>query len=197
MKQSPALRRGQPVWCAERDGGRPTRRYPSLRGHRACDVAIVGGGITGALIADTFAAEGISVSVLESGCVGCGSTVASSALLLQEPDHGLAHLARRYGRAAGRRIWQLSHDAVRDLVRRLRQHRIACDLVERDAVYYATTADAVRRLRAEHRLRLRAGFDGEWLTPEALRRLTGVPGSRRHPHPRQRAVRSLPGVPWA
>ena len=176
MRNTSALRRGQPVWCAERVGQRPTRRYPTLRGHRNCDVAIVGGGITGALVADTFASEGVSVSVLERGCVGCGSTVASSALLLQEPDRGLAHLARRYGRAAGRRIWQLSHDAVSDLVRRLRRHRIACDLVEREAVYYATTADAARRLRAEHRLRLRAGFDGEWLTPEALPRLAGVAG---------------------
>lgn len=176
MHHSLALRRGLPVWYAEGEGDQSGPRYPSLRGHRACDVAIVGGGITGALIADTFAAEGISVSVLESGRVGSGSTVASSALLLQEPDRGLAHLTRRYGRAAGRRIWQLSHDAVHDLVGRLRRHRIECGLVERDAVYYATTADAVRQLRAEHRLRLREGFGGHWLTSQALRRLTGVPG---------------------
>ena len=176
MRNAAALRRGQPVWCAEHEDQRPTRRYPTLRGHRSCDVAIVGGGITGALIADTFASEGVSVSVLESGCVGCGSTVASSALLLQEPDSGLAHLARRYGHGAGRRIWQLSQDAVRHLVRRIRQQGIACDLVERDTVYYATTTAAARRLRAEHQLRLRAGFDGNWLTPPDLCRLTGVPG---------------------
>ena len=177
MKRSPsALRRGRPVWLAERNGRGFPRRYPSLRGRHTCDVAIVGGGMTGALVAATFAAEGISVAVLESGRVGSGSTVASSALLLQESDQGLAELSRRYGRAASQRIWQLGQDAVRDLIERLRRHRIACDLVERDAVHYATTAEAVRRLRSEFQLRQAAGFDGDWLTPVALRRLTGVPG---------------------
>ena len=176
MNQSPALRRGEPVWCSERDCGQPKSAYPSLRGHHASDVVIVGGGITGALIAEAFAAEDISVSVLERGSVGCGSTVASAALLLQEPDNGLAQLSRRYGRAAAQRIWRLSHEAVSELVRQLQRNRIACDLVERDAVYFATTGDAVRRLRAEHQLRLRAGFDSEWLTAAALGYLTGVPG---------------------
>ena len=176
MKRSPsALRRGQPVWLAEREG-ESTRRYPSLRGRRTCDVVIVGGGITGALVAETFAAEGIAVTVLESQGVGCGSTVASSALLLQEPDQGLAQLTRRYGRAASERIWQIGQEAVRDLIARLRRHRIACDLVERDAIYFATTADAVRRLRSEWQIRQRVGFEGDWLTPGALRTVTAVPG---------------------
>jgi glycine/D-amino acid oxidase-like deaminating enzyme len=139
-------------------------------------VAIVGGGMTGALVAATFAAEGISVAVLESGRIGCGSTVASSALLLQESDKGLAQLARRYGRAASQRIWQLGQGAVRDLVDRLRRHRIACDLVERDAIHYATTADAVRRLRSECQLRQAAGFDADWLKAGALQQLTGIAG---------------------
>jgi glycine/D-amino acid oxidase-like deaminating enzyme len=174
MTRAPSsLRRGEPVWLAERQGGH-FMRYPSLRGRRRCDVAIVGGGMTGALVAATFAEEGVDVIVLERGRVGCGSTAASSALLLHEPDQGLAQLTRRYGRAASHRIWQLGHDAVRNLVRRLRQHRIACDLIERDAIHYATTADDARTLEAELRIRQRAGFDGEWLTEGALHRAIGL-----------------------
>jgi glycine/D-amino acid oxidase-like deaminating enzyme len=138
------------------------------------DVVIVGGGITGALVALTFAREGIPVILLEADCVGCGSTAASSALLLQEPDRGLAELTGRYGRAASRRIWELGRDGARDLVRTLHRHRIACDLVEGDAIYYATTPRAFHRLRAEFHLRSRAGFAGEWLTAGAVRRATGV-----------------------
>jgi len=106
---------------------------------------IVGGGMTGALVSLMFAAAGVPVVLLESGSVGCGSTLASSALLLQEPDRGLAHLTSRYGRAASRRIWELGRDGVRDLIRTLRRYRINCDLVERDAIYYATNAPAVFR----------------------------------------------------
>jgi glycine/D-amino acid oxidase-like deaminating enzyme len=137
-------------------------------------VVIVGGGITGALVAVTFACEGMSVILLESEDVGRGSTAASSALLLQEPDRGLGDLTARYGRVASRRIWELGHDAVADLMALLRRNRVACDLVERDAVYYATDRSALERLRTEFTLRSRAGFACEWLSPGDLRRATGV-----------------------
>jgi glycine/D-amino acid oxidase-like deaminating enzyme len=166
------LRRGTPVWLPQ---GRPRRRYPTFEGRRDADIAIIGGGMTGAVAALEFAAAGASVVLLEAALVGRGSTAASSALLLQEPDTSLAQLAARYGRAAARRIWRLSHDAVRDFVAMLRRRRIACDLESRDAVYYAAHAESVTRLRREFDDRVRAGFHGEWLTPGALRDLTALP----------------------
>ena len=169
-----ALRHGRPVWLTRARQSRSPRVYPRLRGRGASDVVIVGGGITGALVAATFAREGISVVLVESGCVGCGSTAASSALLLQEPDRGLSDLAARYGAAAGRRIWELGRDAVQDLTRTLHRHRIACDLVARDAIYYATNTHALSELRTEFRLRSSAGFPCEWLSPADVRRATGV-----------------------
>ena len=175
-RSTASLRRGRPVWFAESHHVHGARRYPTLRGPHACDVAIVGGGITGALVASTFAEEGIAVTVLERGRIGCGSTVASSALLLQDPDQGLAQLRRRYGRVASQRVWQLAQEAVRDFVGRLRRYRINCDLVERDAIYYATTAKAAGSLLRDVRLRQAAGFDVEWLSPEALRQATAIPG---------------------
>src|SRR5262245_29428290 len=85
---SPAgsLRRGQPIWLPV--GARPRQRYPSLRGHHEADLAIVGGGMTGALVAREFSAAGASVCLVEAALIGRGSTAASSALLLQEPDQG-------------------------------------------------------------------------------------------------------------
>src|SRR5262245_42749027 len=142
------LRRGRPLWLLSGDG-RPTRRYPSLKGHHEADVAIVGGGITGALVALAFAEAGVSAVLLEGALIGRGSTSASSALLLQEPDQGMAELTRLYGSRACRRIWRLSHDAVRDFISTLGRLRIACDLVKRDAVYCAANPEAAARLRAE------------------------------------------------
>jgi hypothetical protein len=77
-------------------------------------VAIGDGGMTGALTALTFPNERIPVIVLEAGCVGGGSTLASSASLLHEPDRALAPLGVQYGRAASRRICELGRDGVRD-----------------------------------------------------------------------------------
>jgi glycine/D-amino acid oxidase-like deaminating enzyme len=131
--------------------------------------------MTGALVAQAFADAGVSIALLESELVGNGSTAASSALLLQEPDRGLVELEQWYGRRASRRIWQVSRDAVSQLISLLKRLRISCELTRRDAVYYATTGEAVVRLRREFETRTEAGFEGQWLTPGQLRRLTGIP----------------------
>jgi glycine/D-amino acid oxidase-like deaminating enzyme len=110
----PPLRLGRPIWLGQSSGARQS--YSSLKGRREADVVVIGGGMTGALIALTFAAEEISVVLLEGALVGRGSSGASSALLLQEPDQGMAELTDRYGARTSRQIWQASHDAVRDFV---------------------------------------------------------------------------------
>jgi glycine/D-amino acid oxidase-like deaminating enzyme len=168
------LRLGQPVWL--RDGASVKRQYPRLSGKHDTTVAIVGGGMTGALVAHAFASAGISTILLEGVVVGRGSTAASSALLLQEPDLELRELASRYGSHASRRIWQMSHDSVHQLVALLKRLRIRCDLKSRDAVYYATDAQAVTNLHREFECRARSGFGGTWLSPGDLRRMTGIPG---------------------
>ena len=145
-----------------------------LSGEHDTGVAVVGGGFTGALVAHAFASAGIPTTVLEAAVVGRGSTAASSALLLKQPDLELAELAKRYGSGNSRRIWELSHQSVDQLVALLKRLRIRCDLKTREAVYYTTSAHAAERLRRECELRARSGFDAEWLGPAQLRRLTGI-----------------------
>ena len=168
------LRVGQPIWLHH--AGRPKRWYPTLAGPHTADVAVVGGGITGALVAQAFASAGISTVLLESSLVGRGSTAASSALLLQEPDLELTQLIRRYGLRRAKRIWQLSQESVRELVALLTKLRIGCDLRVCDAVYYTSAAESVDRLQQECALRIHHGFDAKWLGPGVLRRLTGISG---------------------
>ncbi len=169
-----ALRLGQPVWM--RNATSRKQRYPALSGRHETSVAIVGGGMTGALVAHAFASAGIAAVLLEADLVARGSTSASSALLLQEPDLELGQLGDRYGMRASRRIWQVSRDSVRQLIALLKRLGIRCDLVKRDAVYYATDADATDRLRREFRVRSEAGFQADWLGAGELRRMTGIAG---------------------
>src|SRR5688572_23067641 len=102
----PRLRLGIPLWLDRVPAARRPR-YPSLRGRVAADVVIVGGGLTGAVLAWTFAEANIRVAVLEGRHVGCGSTAVNSALLMREPDKDLGELTELYGKAAASRIWQL------------------------------------------------------------------------------------------
>ena len=170
----PRLRVGRPLWLP--DTARVQQRYPALSGQHGTAVAVVGGGMTGALVAHAFASAGISTTVLEAAHVGTGSTAASSALLLKEPDLELTQLTSRYGVRSSQRMWELSHQSADQLLALLKRLRIRCDVKTRDAVYYATTAQAAERLRREYELRARSGFDAEWLGPGQLRRLTGIGG---------------------
>jgi glycine/D-amino acid oxidase-like deaminating enzyme len=171
----PTLRVGQPVWLQGEGQGR-RRVYEPLSGDIEVDVAIVGGGITGATVAALFAEAGISVALLEGDRVACGSTAASTALLLQEPDKGLIDLSAMYDPAAARRIWEISRDAARDFIATIRRYRIACDLVARDSVYYTLRAETVGALRKEFDRRATVGIVRQyWLSPGGMRELTGIP----------------------
>ena len=168
----PRLRLDVPLWL--KPGALVQRaRFPDLRKNLAVDVAIVGGGITGAAVAWRFAAAGLSVALVEGRRIGRGSTAASTALLMQEPDEDLAVLTERYGRKRAQRIWQLSREATREFVETLNRLDVECDLRQRDSVYYAMTANDARRLRTEHRLRSEAGVRGRWLEGAALLRTLG------------------------
>src|SRR5947209_7603697 len=112
------LRTGVPLWLAlERNPHR--RRYQILNRDMMTDVVIVGGGLTGAVLAWTFAKAGIRVVVLEARRVGHGSTAANSALLMHEPDRDLGELTKSYGARAARRIWQLVLRATREFTKTL------------------------------------------------------------------------------
>lgn len=167
-----ALRHGRPVWL--RLDREPARRFPTLTGHRQVEVAIVGGGMTGAMIASHFAQAGVSVAVLEARRAAGGSTAASTALLLQEPDLDLSSLARRYGPKTSRRIWEISFAAARKLAATFRRRKIACDLLYRDSVYYTKDIDRARLLQRELARRHDAGLPGEWLSPRRVREMTGL-----------------------
>ena len=168
------LRHGHPLWLDRTPQAR--RTYPKHRGALSVDVVIIGGGITGAICADLFSTAGIQVALLESKAVARGSTAASTALLMQEPDRDFSDLARRFGRSAARDIWVALRRATRDLSQRIRRLRIECELRARDSVYYTLDPKKVRPLRKEFEARKRAGLPGRWLSAADLRRETGISG---------------------
>ena len=147
-------------------------RLPSLRGRHQADIAIVGGGVTGCAAALLFARAGARVILVESRRIGRGSTAASTALLMQEPDVDLADLTRRYGPAAARRIWACSRGAVTAMRRTLAGLGVS-SLHGLPSLYYARDEAAAGALRREAALRRRGGFPGRWLDPDRVRGLAG------------------------
>ncbi|MBO9881298.1 FAD-dependent oxidoreductase [Xanthomonas sp. D-109] len=158
------LKSGYPFWSV-RNG--LMQSFPQLRDDVRCDVAVVGGGITGALIAEELSTHGHAVTILEQRDIGWGSTAASTALLQYEIDTHLIDLAKRYGEPAAALAYGACAQALeqlRDLVRPLRD----VDFGWNDSLYYASKRRHVRVLQEELEMRARHGLEVEWLDAQAL-----------------------------
>ena len=102
------LRTGTPVWLRR---GLPRVPCAPLAESIAVDVAIVGAGVSGALVADALLQAGQSVAALDRRGPVRGSTAASTALLQFELDQPLSLLVRKIGREkAVRGYWRSAVD---------------------------------------------------------------------------------------
>jgi glycine/D-amino acid oxidase-like deaminating enzyme len=158
------LKSGYPWWPI-RNG--LLHAFPPLQSDLRCDVAVLGGGITGALIADELARHGHEVAVLDRRDVGWGSTAASTALLQYEIDTHLVDLARRYGEADAVLAYRACLDAI-PMLQALADDVRDVGFARADSLYYASRRRHGSTLRDEFELRTRHGFPVQWLGRGAL-----------------------------
>ncbi len=144
-----------------RNGVQPV--YQPLEQSFKTDIAIIGGGITGALAAEHLTARGFSVVVIDREQPGLGSTAASTAMLQWEIDRTLGELETFYGfeRAAG--IYRRSAACVAGLAKLIAAHGITCGFQPRNTLYLANNHEGARELMEERQLRRRAGLPGHYL----------------------------------
>jgi glycine/D-amino acid oxidase-like deaminating enzyme len=139
-------------------------------------VAIVGAGITGALLADALTGAGKSVVVLDRRPSGQGSTAACTGILSYEVDVGLVELAERLGEARAVRSYQACVRGVgwiSDLVGGLPDD---CGFAWKPSLYLAHRKRHAKGLEAEAALRERHGFDVELLNAVQVRAIHGLDG---------------------
>ena len=164
------LKSGYPYWAVKNGLMKP---FPRLEADHRCDVAIVGGGITAALIAQAMAGEGLDVAVVEQRDIGWGSTAASTALLQYEIDTHLVDLARRHGEAQAALAYRACVDALKQL-RAIAAPWRDVEFARNGSLYFASRRRDVRALREEHAARTRHGIAVEYLSREVLRREYGL-----------------------
>ena len=164
------LKSGYPYW-AIRNG--LMHAVPALDADHRCDVAVVGGGITGALIASELAAGGHSVTVLEMRDIGWGSTAASTALLQYEIDEHMVDLCKQFGEADAALAYRACSDAI-DELEQIARDVGGVDFERCSSLYYASKPRHVSSLQDEMALRVRHGFDIEWLDAAHLQARYGL-----------------------
>src|SRR5258705_1295609 len=127
-----------------------------------CDALVVGGGITGSLIAERLTRQGLDVVIIDRELPGHGSTAASTSMLLWEIDRSLTQLTETYGFERASRAYLASLHAVAGLKSLVLQLGLPCEMRDKDSLYLAAGGTS-RELLREHQLRERAGLPGDFL----------------------------------
>ena len=171
MKRKLDLRTGIPVWQAYRMPGVATK--PLMRDVKA-DVLVVGMGISGAMMAETLAADGMSVIAIDRRGPVKGSTAATTALVQFEIDQPLSLLIGKIGKDRAERAWRRSRLALFNLKARIAELAIPCGHTERNSLYLAGNVLDPGGLREEGEWRRAAGLQSIYLSRAALKERFGI-----------------------
>ncbi|RUR33324.1 FAD-binding oxidoreductase [Vreelandella andesensis] len=158
------LKSGYPFWAVKNG---LLKAFPQLTRNHQSEVVVIGGGITGALIADELSRNDHHVVVLERRDVGWGSSAASTALLQYEIDTHMTELAKRYGEADAVLAYRACADAIGE-IETLAAGLGDVDFERQQSLYYASHEEDVVPLKEELALRQKHGFEADWLESEAV-----------------------------
>ena len=162
-----AIRSSEAYWLLRNGIGDAS---PALAESIDCDIAIVGAGITAALVADALIATGKRIVVLDSRDVAQGSTSASTALLQYEIDTHLVDLVQMLGAERAMRAYRACADSFTVLETRFPELLSQAGYERRPSLYLASDEKAVDTLRSELAARRNIGLACEWLDAAELRR---------------------------
>ena len=169
--QARNLRTGLPVWLAHRVRDAPDHR--PIHG-LTVDVAVIGGGVSGALVADAMLQAGQTVAVFDRRGLLKGSTPASTALLQFEIDEPLILLGEKIGHASAARAYWRSAAAIDQLRGRIDDLGLRCGFRERHTAYLPGNVLNLAGLRREAEARVRIGLRSRFVDRDELRRQTNV-----------------------
>jgi glycine/D-amino acid oxidase-like deaminating enzyme len=150
------LKSGTPFWPI-RNG--LIASYPALKDDIRCDVAIVGGGISSALVAYHLAEAGVDTVVIEQRDIAYGSTSASTSLLQYEVDTHLYELIDMLGERDAVRSYQVCLEALVKLERLIGRLDDDCDFEPKTSLYMASRRRDVPSIKKEYETRRKYGFN--------------------------------------
>jgi glycine/D-amino acid oxidase-like deaminating enzyme len=142
--------------------------YETLQTSITCDVAILGGGITGALVAHYLTEAGIEAVVLEKRTIGMGSTSASTALLQYEIDTHLIDLKNQVGEPKAVRAYQLCLDAIEKMEGLTHILGNPCGFERKKSLYLASRKKDVKTIYREFVARQEMGIALEFIDGATL-----------------------------
>ena len=154
------LHSGLPFWIISNG---LLKEYPCLGEDARADVLVLGGGVSGAMVASRLAEEGLDVIVLDRREIATGSTCASTALLIYELDMMLTELRKKRGRDDADATYRVSHETLLSMPQWMERAGGAeyCGFRRKPSFYMASRRGDAGALRDEAEARKELGLSCE------------------------------------
>ncbi|MCW3168024.1 FAD-binding oxidoreductase [Chryseobacterium sp. 09-1422] len=159
------LKSNEPFWLLK--NGLITS-YPSLKSDEECDVLIIGGGITGSLIAHQMIKDGYQTILIDKREICNGSTSATTSMLQYEIDTPLYELIEMIGEKGAVESYKACSKSIDDLEKIVKEIKARSGFKRKQSLYFASKKKDAIWLEKEYEARRKAGFDVAWLGPEDI-----------------------------
>ena len=159
------LKSNEPFWLVKNG---LINTYPSLRENHKTDILIIGGGITGSLIAHQCMKEGYKTTVIDRRDVCNGSTSATTSMLQYEIDTQLWELIEMIGEEGAVASYKACSEAIDTLQNVVKEIKSDCGFKKKKSLYYAARKKDVKTLEMEFEARKKHGFPVKWMTAEEI-----------------------------
>lgn len=136
-----------------------SKEFSSLKHTVTTDVVVIGGGMTGTIVAYELAKAGKRVVVIEKGTLRKTSVTAyTTAFLSTDIDTDLPDLVHIFSRKQAKEIWQSHSHAIDMVEKNIKDLKISCDFKRIPEHWIATSKRGFVRLQKEARLAKHFGF---------------------------------------
>lgn len=149
------------------------RNYEQLQEDHSTEVAIIGGGVSGALVAHALTSSGISCCIVDARCIAMGSTCSSTSLLQYEIDIPLHKLSTIITEPQARFAYQLCSNSI-DRIEEISREIGFTDFSRCKSLYFLDRKVRRDYLQEEFEARSLAGFDVELLGRKEISRSFGL-----------------------
>lgn len=161
------LKSNEPFWLIK--NGLITS-YPSLKSDTECDVLVIGGGITGSLIAHQMVQDGYQTILIDKREICNGSTSATTSMLQYEIDLPLYELIDMIGEKGAVESYKACSDSIDTIEKLAKKLKTESGFKRKQSLYYAAKKKDIAWLKKEYEARKNAGFEVTWLEPEEVHR---------------------------
>jgi len=159
------LKSNEPFWLLKNG---LVASYPSLKNDEECDVLIIGGGITGSLIAHQMIKDGYQTILIDKREVCNGSTSATTSMLQYEIDVPLYKLIEMIGEKGAVESYKACSKSIDQIAKLTKEIKSRSGFKRKQSLYFASKKKDAVWLEKEYEARKKAGFDVAWLGTEEI-----------------------------